>query len=55
MVLNATYKNKGEEFCLLGYNAVLSAENQPMFWRNIWPPSAEFKNKPSNKPASSKK
>jgi hypothetical protein len=34
-----------EEFCLLGYNAVRSVENQSMFQGNIPPPSSGSKNK----------
>jgi hypothetical protein len=39
------------EFCLLGYNAVYSSENQPTFRRNMSSLSSESKNKPSKKPA----
>jgi hypothetical protein len=39
-----------EEYHLLGYNAVWSIESQPMFQRNIPPPSSGSKNKPSKKP-----
>jgi hypothetical protein len=35
---------------VLGYNAVLSAESQPMFWGNILPPFSVLKHKPINKP-----
>jgi hypothetical protein len=40
-----------EEFYLLGYNAVQSAESQPTFLSNKSPPSSELKSKPSRKPA----
>jgi hypothetical protein len=36
----------------VGYNAMKSAENQPMFQRNIALSSSVWKNKPSKKPAS---
>jgi hypothetical protein len=38
---------KDEGFYLLGYNAVKYVESQPMFLRNIPPPSSGSKNKPS--------
>jgi hypothetical protein len=40
-------QSNDEAFCLLEYNAVLSTESQPTFWRNMLPPSSESKNKPS--------
>jgi hypothetical protein len=39
------------EFYLLGHNAIQSTESQPMFQRNITPPSSGS-NKPSKIPAS---
>jgi hypothetical protein len=41
-----------EEYYLLGYSAVYSVESQPMFRRNISPPSSGYKNKLNKKPAS---
>jgi hypothetical protein len=38
-----------EEFYLLGYNAVYSAEYQPSFQRNISPPSSGLENKQKKK------
>jgi hypothetical protein len=35
------------EFYHLGYNAVLSIESQPVFQRNMYPPSSGLNNKPS--------
>jgi hypothetical protein len=40
-----------EEYYLLGYNAVYSAESQPTFRRNISLPFSGLKNKPSKIPA----
>jgi hypothetical protein len=40
-----------EEFCLLEYNAIKSAESQPVFQRNMSPPPSGSDNKPSKKPA----
>jgi hypothetical protein len=34
-----------KEFCLLGYNAVLSSESQLTFWRKILPQSSGLNNK----------
>jgi hypothetical protein len=45
-----THSSGYEEFYLLGYNAVQSAESQQMFWRNRSPPSLGSKKKPSKKP-----
>jgi hypothetical protein len=39
------------KICLLGYNAVCSAENQPTFRRNISPPTSGSKNTSRKKPA----
>jgi hypothetical protein len=47
MVLNDEVK----EFYLLGYNAMWSVEIQPIFRRNMLPPSSRSKNKPGKKPA----
>jgi hypothetical protein len=40
-----------KDFYLPGYNALQSAESQPMFRRNMSPPSSGSKNNPSKKPA----
>jgi hypothetical protein len=40
-----------EDLCLQGYNAVQSAEIQPMFWRNVSLSCSGSKNKPSKKSA----
>jgi hypothetical protein len=39
-----------KEYCLLGYNAVLTAESQLTFWRKILPQSSGLNNKSSKKP-----
>jgi hypothetical protein len=39
-----------KEFCLLGYNALYSVENQPTFRKNLSPTSSGLKNKPCKKP-----
>jgi hypothetical protein len=41
-----------EGFCLLEYNIVQPSESKPAIWRNILPPSLEFKSMQSTKPAS---
>lgn len=38
-----------EDFCLLGYNALYYVESQPIFRRNVWPPSSGLKSKPRSK------
>jgi hypothetical protein len=45
-----SYSGGYEEYCLLGYTAVYSAESQPTFRRNMSPTSSGS-NKPSKKPA----
>jgi hypothetical protein len=44
-------KGIGEEFYLLGYNAVQSVECQPNLGRNMSPASSGSKKKQSKKPA----
>jgi hypothetical protein len=39
-----------EDFCLLRYKAVQYVESQPMFRRNMSPPSSGSKNKPTSEP-----
>jgi hypothetical protein len=44
-------KLAGEEFCILGYNAVKSVDSQLTFRRNMSPPSSGSNSKPSEIPA----
>jgi hypothetical protein len=39
VLIAVTVKN----FCLLGYNAMESDQSQPVFWRNLSPPSSGLK------------
>jgi hypothetical protein len=50
-ILERENKLNPEEYYLLGYNALPSVKSQPMFRRNILPPSSRSKNTPSNKAA----
>jgi hypothetical protein len=36
----SSYSSSYEEFHLLGYTTMQSTESQPMFWRNMSPPSS---------------
>jgi hypothetical protein len=50
---NLTYDiSYSEEVCLLKYNAAYFGENQPVFWRNVLPPSW-LKSKPREQSARS--
>jgi hypothetical protein len=43
-----------EEFYLARYNTMQPTESQPVFWRNMSPPSSWSNNMPSKTPAGSK-
>jgi hypothetical protein len=43
-----------QKCCLLSYNAVYCVEIKPKFWRYVFPPFSESKNKPTNRPGYSR-
>jgi hypothetical protein len=53
-VCSKKVRKTGEEFYLLGHNAMYSVESQTTFQKNTSPLSTGLKNKPSKKPARSR-